>query len=96
MTGEVLVALEIQGSIKPRTLSKTGSSTTCFQRTKDSTNEALFANEDADLSAVRVYGVFLLLLALYASPSKPQFSCLCLSTLPIKLSLSLFLSVCLF
>ena len=59
VTGEVLVALEIQGSIKPRTLSKEGSSATCFQRTKDSTNEDLFANDDADLSAVRVYDMFL-------------------------------------
>jgi len=69
VTGEVLVALEIQGSIKPRTLSK-GRSTTCFQRTKDSTSEDLFANDDADLSAVRVYGLFPILLALYVSPSR--------------------------
>jgi hypothetical protein len=39
---------------------------------------------------------FYLLQALYVSPSRSRFSCLCLSTLPVKLSLSLFLSVCLF
>ena len=95
MTGEVLVALEIQGSIKPRTLSKKGSSTTCFQRTKDSTNEALFANDDADLSAVRVYGVLPLLLALYV-PHRNLDLCVFVFLLFLLNSLSLFLSVCLF
>ena len=95
VTGEVLVALEIQGSIKPRTLSKKGSSTTCFQRTKDSTNEALFANDDADLSAVRVYGVLPLLLALYV-PHRNLDLCVFVFLLFLLNSLSLFLSVCLF
>jgi hypothetical protein len=69
VTGEVQVTLEIQGSIKERKDSRGNIHASASTWSQDAKRRDLFAQDNADLTTIRVHAVFLLLLALYVSPS---------------------------
>ena len=71
VTGEVQVTLEIQGSVKEKKDSCGNIHASESFWPQDAKRRDLFAQDNADLTAIRVYAVFLLLLALYVSPSSP-------------------------
>jgi hypothetical protein len=68
VTGEVLVALEIQGSLKANVSNQGGS---LNQRRQD---RAIFGTDDANLVSVRVYAVVYYSWLSYAYPLSPQLS----------------------
>ena len=60
--GEVRIAIQIQDSVQENQCETAG-----WFQLKQNDDHMLFESDESDLSAIQVYSVFLLLLALYVS-----------------------------